>query len=452
MIPIVAVVNLVFCILGLFVSLRGIRSGKAMLLPIYLALYIITNGIGISFAFIPAFNQLIWRSMYETMVTDKDFLALAISTWIFIIAASLPILRNSSQRPQSTALTLELSSDISIGLSLILVFIGFALYAKFMFFGPGLNLALTTSYFHYSFDAAYRFRGELDAIVTKGQGLLMATIASFCLFPLATFFAIVSQKTRIAAFFIGGICFVASFLFAYLLRQKAPVLLMLLLYVLIYVHFFRGALLKAMISRMIDGKMIVLGFSTFFLMLAVFYQITEGETVTESLVHSVYRMFIIPVASNQAWFVVFPEVFPFRGLIGIFDTIFFDPTKGSTGVQDVSEVITGYQFSLNAAMLAVAWSAAGYFGVAAISGIFCGIATAIDRAMLKLDSSLLYPIVIVSLPSLLSLTSTSFFDFVMKGGFIGPMVIVCSYHFMAKKRLFRRFTPGSRLGQSASTK
>jgi hypothetical protein len=434
MIPILATINLVVCFLGIGVGLWAIRSGKPMLLPIYLVVYIITNGIGMSFAFIPAFNQLVWRSMYETMVTDQDYLALCLATWIFIAIASVLILQTVKRIRYSFSLPLELPSDVAISLSILLLGVSIALYSKFMLFGPGLDLVRNTSYFHYSTDAAYQYRGELDATVTQGQGLLMATVASFCLFPLAAFFAIVSRRAQGVTLAVGGISSVCSFAFAFSLRQKAPVILMLLLYSLTYLHFFRGALLKAIISRLSDRRMILLGVVGFLSMLTVFYQITEGETVAEGLIHTVYRIFIIPVASNQAWFTVFPEVFPFRGMIGIIDTIFFDASRGAVGVPEIAEVISGYEFSLNAAMLAVAWSAGGYLGVILISAIFCVTATAIDRGMAKLSPALLFPIVIISLPSLLSLTSTSFFDFLVKGGFFSPLAIAGSYLLFGRHR------------------
>lgn len=427
MIPLFAVLNLVVCLIGGIVAVRALRSERLMLLPVYLLVYIVTNGLGISFAFLPQLNQLIWRSMYDTMVQPKDYVGLCLSTWIFVGASVALIRRLQNKTSPNRSAFREIPSDVALMLSLLVLAVGLGLYAKFMILGPGYSMAKQISFLHYSMEAEYQFRKELEAQIQQGQGLMMANLSSFCLFPLAWFFAVLSRNTRLAVLVIGGICFTLSLLFTFALRQKAPVLLMTLLYLLTYVYYARRSLLKAVIARFTDIRLLATGSLLFFVGLSFFYQITQGEDLQESIVHALYRVFVIPVASNQAWFVVFPDMLPFRGAIGVFDTIFWDPAKGPVGVHDVSELITGYQFSLNASFLAVAWSAAGYPGIVIICAVFCGIAYFQDLASSKLDPSLLYPVVLISLPSLLALTSTSFFDFVMKGGFLTSLAIVIAY-------------------------
>jgi hypothetical protein len=433
MIPVFAVLNLIVCSIGLMVGVRAMRVGKTALLPIYLLVYTLTNGVGSSFAFLPQMNSLIWNSMYDTLVRPVDYVTLCTSTWIFIGIASLLIHWGSAYRPSKPRAFSELAADLSLTVSLGLLFVGVALYIKYMILGPGLTMARETSYFHYDVDAEYQFRQEFDAQMQHGQGMLMASVASFVIFPLSTFFAVLNKRAMALVIAVGSFCFLCSFAFSFALRQKAPVLLILLIYGLLYMHYASRSLLTTLVKRLTDKRILIAGMLLFLCGLSFFYEITEGESLQESVVHSFYRIFLIPVASDQAWFLVFPNILPYRGLVGIYDPAFWDPTAtGPVGVYDVSQTVTGYEFSLNASMLAVAWSGAGYLGVVIISVLFCASAFVLDKGLIRLPSSLFYPIVIINLPSLLALTSTSFFDFLMKGGFLTQAGIIFAFRALGR--------------------
>lgn len=441
MISFFCICNALVSLWTLFICIRALKTGRPMLLPIYLLIYTATNSLGLSVAFIPEFNRDIWYGMYDAMVRDEDFAAISISTWIFLVPGGLLTLFRSRHLP-GRAISLKLGREPAIAACLLLFLLGNLLYLRFMFFGPGLQLAFTTNFFQYDIANSYLMRTDIEEYVGVGQGLLMATVASFVVFPLSTFFATLTQRASLFVPVIASVSFLYSIIFTFALRQKAPVLLVTILYGLMLLHHTRNSIISILMRRLSNWRMVAAACVALFAALSFFYQITEGDGPAESVGHSFFRLFMIPVASNQAWFLLFPDVLTYRGLIGVFDTLFWSNGAFPIGVFDVSHAITGYRFSLNASMLAVAWSADGYLGVIAICVLFHSLSYLIDYFLVRIDPLVAMPLIYLSIPSMLSLTSTSFFDFVMKGGFVNQLLVIFVYNVLAKR--FKQSGPAVR--------
>lgn len=301
-----------------------------------------------------------------------------------------------------------------VGTAIFLV--GFGLWMKYMIYGAGLNLALSTNFYVLDFSKAAANRAEVREGLQTGQGYYSALLGSYAVLPLSV--AVLRLRGWQNRYFLTlwTIGLILSMLFAVSLRQKAPLIMMFFVYGGIISTGYQGyGRLWRNMARPSTWWGIVLGIITIFAGLGVFYQMTEGETFILSMQKSIARVFITPCASAHLWYIVFPSQLPFQGLFGIFSIQSPFAADSSVTIIDVALQSTGSPFSANASFLAVAWSGFGYLGVVLATGVLLLCLHLIDNYLAPLRGSYRTLCFALLVPAFTMVSSASLFDVIAVG-------------------------------------
>jgi len=121
-----------------------------------------------------------------------------------------------------------------------------------------------------------------------------------------------------------------------------------------------------------------------FLAGAALYSLTEGHSITESMVRVVERIFMTPSNVSCMYFEVYPDLRPFvewsdiRPVRLLLGNEALMPPEGSISIE-VAKTLTGVAANFNAAFVAQSWAAAGYPGVIIGALLVAGFCFAVDR-------------------------------------------------------------------------
>jgi hypothetical protein len=167
--------------------------------------------------------------------------------------------------------------------------------------------------------------------------------------------------------------------------------------------------------------------------------INFGQSVVAAIQAVFARLLVIPGATETNYFYVFPDIYFFRGIDRILlINLGHFPVLDDITIFDVAVAATGDRFSSNASFLAVAWSGAGFWGVALASIILVGVLIALDRFLLSVDNRVYIVLVALTVQSFLGLSSGSLLDYIHWGGFIIPLAILIVVYISRKTRQISR--------------
>lgn len=424
-----ALINIPICLGVLFYCVNAMKAGVNGLLPGFLAVYVLTNCLGLS-----VIKEVLTSGSLRTGNIDFPFdsayfIWQCFAHWMFLLAGLFVLLvvyQTANVVPIPESPGLRRSFLVCAALTMAC---GIAFYLPYMFFGPGFELLQGAQIFHSDFDEASEYRREMMNSLVAGQGYLRAQIAANGLLPLTVFFVLNSSVSRTIGFSVTGICFSMSFCYALCLRQKAP----LVICVLCYLGLFLASRLSA--DRRHSGVLrrakqygIALAFAAVF-GLGGLYWATEGDDAIGAAEKAVLRNCVTPAAASHMWFYVFPERFGYRGFLESLHIVPASVSKDSITIEDVAVRATGAEFMANASLIAIGWSGYGMAGVALVTCCFYGVLVMLDMVVRRMPVKSQMGIVALSVSSILQLTSGSFSDFIVGGSLLAVVAVCCVYKF-----------------------
>lgn len=428
----ISVSHVIVSVLALIMGLWLLRKGRRSLLAFFMTGFIVLDSFGLSFApYLPLDRSLPYVSNSFFLINNAsiDLYARQITShWIFLSIGWLGMLVEGRWRPwPDTSWRVIPRRTVLYGYLFILV--GLAAYTRYFVMGPGMDILTHTRLFFSSTSEAITARVQASRAVGLGQGAFMASFASKVVFPLGALFVMRGGARR--GSLVLGLCSLLSVMYALQTRQKAPVLAALLTYYLLArVH--KRNFVRSLSRRMMALMALAGVFGA--LAGAAFYSVNFGLSFREGFLSMVSRLLLVPGATETNFFGVFPDIYRFRGVDKVFNIqLGVFPTREVT-IYDIAVAATGNQFSSNASAVAVAWSGAGYLGVAAVGIVFAVSLLMIDRLLQSLDDVGYLSLIALVFPSTIGLVSSSFADFVFNwGGIIIPVLLLVVYR-MARHR------------------
>lgn len=420
MIPL-ATAQFLFSLLVLLYAKRCLKSGLPSLLAVHVAAIIILDSLGVAMApFLPVENlAYIGNPNIVPLIrsiTPALYFQQCMSHWIFLgIAFAALRWEMSWSRPRMDSLK-PVRSSMFWGYTVFIV--GVMLSIKYYFVGPGWTVLRETRLIFISTSEAvtHRVMGYLAAGI--GEGNYMASVAAYVFFPLAAALISLKQKRINWALFSSAGLF--SLLYAYQTRQKAPLLWASLTFIFLYYLSAKEKRHNNILKGMVLATMVVGTLGTILL-----YMVNFGQTLLSSVQGFFFRAFLVPASSETNFFVIFSESLPFRGISHVLSMPWGRvSTTDMVSILDVARVATGTAYSANASFLAVAWSAAGYFGIVLVSLILVASLVALDRSYCLVPKKLFYIALALSPVHLITLISDGFTTYVGRGGLVVPLLII----------------------------
>lgn len=292
-------------------------------------------------------------------------------------------------------------------------------YFRYFVLGPGLELLRGFRLSYSDTVEAVTARSLAAAQLDFGQGAFGALMAAFVVWPwLASVFAI---RSRLSVVFwpLWGVLFVLSLAYALQMYQKAPILVIVLIYGAIAVSWY----LKCKRRRWTPSPKAWRRAFLFIALLSflggtILYVVNFGLHPIEAVVATLGRVFLVPSNTEAYWFWVYPDRLPFWGLgyaimtnLGI--------------IQQTAFEATGDIFSANASFVAVGWSGAGFFGVLLNGVILIIYAHLVDLVWPRLDPSSRSLALGLLLSACFWMVSGTIGDFLVKGG-LTPLLLAWS--------------------------
>jgi|GEM_PF-6709021 len=414
---VLALLNLLLSTVLLVVLIRNIVRHGMRISTISLLVFVITNVIGISFVPIILKKELLNTGSVMLPFQPGAYTAQVISAAIFVLASFcfLYISHHDSKLPSHLEMKRKMPGYLWFVGGFVFL-IGVALWLKYMLFGSGLNIALSTKYGFFDFSQSAASRAEAKEILQAGQGYFRALIASYSIFPLSVAMIRLFGRCKVFFFFTWTTGTILSLLFAVSTRQKAPPMIVIVCFIAILaVSEKQNARIKDIVRKR-RRKRIVIGIVVVFLLSSFFYYVTQGESFVISMQKVILRIFVTPAATAHLWYIAFPARFPFQGISNVF--LIRSPTANDGSaitIQDIAFETTGSVFSANASFLAMGWSGLGYIGIFLGIIAFLSFLRIMDRATCRLNGLPMKLIFCLMIPGFPPLMSSSLMDMVFIG-------------------------------------
>lgn len=419
-----SITHLLFILIALLLSYI-IMIRKKSFLAFILVGFIVFDSLGISIAPYLPLENISYLPNPIFLINDGNIELYArqlFSHWIFFSIAIVGIMIELNWKTSIRSYNSIKLNKYTLNIwGFIFFVIGILFYIKYFFLGPGLGFLMDTRLFYSSTMEAIGARSIIRDTLQKGQGAWSASLAAQILFPLTAFCYLAGkQKKSIITRIMYMILFSLSLAYAYQTRQKAPILGVILIYILLWKSFSisYGTSIKDML-----GKITKLAFMTGIIGGILLYAVNFGLPFKEATLSLIARIFIIPGATETNFFAVFPEYFDYRGILKIF-AIPLRYSSNDISIYQVAYAALGDRSSSNASFLAVAWSGYGYIGIFIISIIFISLILLIDYCIRNVDICIFYATLAISSYSILGLISGSFSDFINKGGLVAFIIII----------------------------
>ena len=308
------------------------------------------------------------------------------------------------------------------------------LSAKLYLVGPGVEKLMGSRLLFETSAEAIASRKLGKEMLDIRQGAFMALTAANIFMPLTACLAL--QKSRRCDWLIFLSCALGSLAYGFQTRQKSPVVLTIIIYVMVALVSKSDA--KRLYAAIRSKRVLIWIFVAAFFLVALSYFVNYGQSAALSVGSALLRLFLVPCYTETNYFVIFPDTFPYRGLGHVFSM-----TLGQWGetsdvtIYDVALAISGTKYSANASVVAIAWSGIGYVGIALVSLILTVLLVALDRNLARYDTTTRALTLVLSLGSMLAIVSGGLMDYLSSGGVLLPglLLIVLGY---APRRLVRR--------------
>lgn len=148
------------------------------------------------------------------------------------------------------------------------------------------------------------------------------------------------------------------------------------------------------------------------------FSITSGDSFELSLLSLLDRIFIIPCGTSNFYYEIFPARIPFQGIQNILDL------PSDISYSDIGKLSTGNSFTANACFLAIAYSGAGFFGVAAISIIYSVLVTFHDWWLNRVDKLLGMIVLAVNIYGVSALANVPLLPAIVSYGFLSSTLVI----------------------------
>lgn len=424
---IVSVTHFVITAVVMFTATLLLSKGRPSLLALFINGFSILDSLGLALApYLPLEKGLPYVSnvffLIRSSNTEQIYLRQILSHWVFLLAGWIGLICEASWRGNRESPWRKLEFPRLVLYAYLFLAAGFLAYIRYFIFGPGMRLLTGFRLLFSNTTEAVAARVQATRSVSLGQGAFMASMASKIAFPMAAMFWLRSGQPKSNV--ILALCCLLSGAYALQTYQKAPVLAVFLTYYLLVRLHERSNPVR---SRRVIGLMILAGFVGI-IVGAVFYAANFGLSLWEGVISTISRVLLVPGVTETNFFAVFPEVYPFRGIDRVFSIpLGMYPTNDVT-IYDVAVAATGNRFSSNASLVAVAWSGAGYLGVAIIGFMFTSSLLLLDRGLQRVDSLTYLCISALVLPSTVALVSSGLADFAVNwGGIVIPALALVVY-------------------------
>lgn len=414
MIALLAILNLFLSLGLLYILYKWILQQGLGVSTVSLLVIVLTNVIGLSFMpFVLEGGKLNTGNI--ALPFDPDaYVRQVLSTSIFLLASygfvcfsprRLRLLAHPAMKRRNHLVTWIVGT--------LMFLIGLGLWAKYMLYGVGLSLALSTRFDYFDFSLAAAHRAEVRQGLQVGQGYYRALVASFSVFPLSVAVLRLLGRRNVYFLAVWALGLTLSMLFAISMRQKAPPLMMILCYGgIIAAGKLESSRIWQRLAKWMNWRILLVGLSAIILVCTLFYLITEGETFAVNMQKTIGRIFVTPCASAHLWYIVFPSQLPFRGIPGVFFISPFSADSSSVTVQDISFESTGALYSANASFLAMGWSGWGYLGVALSTAALLLILRLMDNFTASLFGLPRILVFCLLIPAFVILTSSAWLDII----------------------------------------
>jgi hypothetical protein len=349
-------------------------------------------------------------SLYSTQVTAHV---------IFLLMALVFLKVQQVQRSRGPSPVRKGDDSFYFAAGILCFLIAMVFHTRYFIFGPGLDILSETRLFHDSTSEAvtHRVLGRVDL----NQGAFLAQLSAYICLPLSAFFMI-NRMRRFARVWVV-ICGMMSLAYTFQTRQKAPVVLTLFMYSWLLVGDKIHRFTQSMTRLFAYG---IGAFFVFAVLSAASYHVNFGMNIPTAIVSFLTRSFMVPSITETHYFYLFPHELAFRG----FQQSFYMLPDGIAAsfedysILDIGEIAMGDRFSANASFLAVAWSGAGYIGVAAVSFALLTLMLVLDSRGELWSPLRFLQVIAISAPSLMTMVSGGISDFCSKGGVLIPVVII----------------------------
>jgi len=332
-----------------------------------------------------------------------------IAHWIvFFIGGSLTLILLEIQKRLilSNTFFIDRIPKIYAILSCLFLFgLGIYFYYKYFFIGPGFEILLTTRLNFSSTMEAVAERVLASQKVETGQGAYGSYLASVVFFPLGIFIWRY-HKLSLSNIFLVFFGFL-SLAYAVQTRQKAPLIMTILQYILIfwftnykrYSFDFKPRQMKRFLVNVIIIGMVLSIIS---------YIINFGQKFLSGLISTFVRIFLVPANVESYWFFAIPDYLSYTH-------DFSNLTIHMKRIHEVAYAATGDIFSANTSFIAVGWSALGFIGVILATLALFGTLFIIDLFALRIKPIVRYGLYSLSIPAFFIMVSGSVMDFFSKG-------------------------------------
>jgi len=416
-----SVAHFLIAICAIVYAARILLSGRSSLLAIHIIVFVSLASMGIAIAPHVPLEDLAYLSnpMAVPLIRNLEplqYLRQCLSHWIFIGIALMGLHYEATRSPSKAVVPRSIASAEFWGYTAL--FVGIGLSFRYYVQGPGLTILKGTrlAFFTTAEAVTHRVVGYLEAGI--GQGNYLASVAAYVFFPLAAgLFSLKGRRFRWLSFSLAGLF---SICYAIQTRQKGPLLWTVSTYIALAFLARRRGSPKNSIKKLLIGLASIGAVGSVLL-----YMINFGQSVANSIQGFLYRVFLVPGASETNFFVIFPDGLPFRGILQVFGIPWGRiAATDMTTIMDVARMATGTSYSANASFLAVSWSAAGYIGVILVSLFLVVSLVALDRCFASAQKKLFYIAVAISPVYLITLISDSLYTYIGRGGLIVPLIIV----------------------------
>lgn len=415
-----SIAHAVVCIIVTILAIITLKKQGSSILSLTTVGFIVLDSI--SLAYLPYFDlsNIPYLDNPDFLINDLNsdrYSSQVFSHWLFLLIASLLLL--AQYRSHYT----KLSNDgvfKHLAMNILFIF-GILFTIRYMLLGPGLEILLTTQISFSSTTDAIAARSLLREKIENGQGAYLASLSSKIIFPLFAAFIISSKNKYKYAWW--GICCILSLVYAIQTREKAPIILAIILYALIFLWHTLSKKSKQLIGISQVFKIVLITSTIFFLSGTAIYSVNFGLTPAIAIQSILLRTLAVPAATETNFFETFPKDFQYRGLQKIFKMP-LAPNSTDVSIYEVATSATGKTFASNASIVAVAWSGYGYIGIIVVSLMLFISIYYLDLYLGLRNGNFHLLAMLLSIPSLLGLTSGGFADYTTWGGILLPLMII----------------------------
>lgn len=434
---IISILQICFCVLAGATAMMILKSGRVSILAVIVLGFIALDSFGLALAPHLPMEEVQYLNNAEFLIRSISpfkYLEQCASHWIFLAIATIFLYIEFSWKTINETIDIERPTFwASILFVSALVF-----FSRYFFFGPGLTRLLETELRFDSTSAAIAHRMVDRNSDALGKGDFLASIAGRILFPLAAAAAYRKKCTLHLLIVLGA--FIGSFMYALQTRQKSPLIVVFILYVLLWVtmnnqkSYKVSSLWKNAIVFIFAGA--VGGWAL--------YMVNFGLGPGDAMLSVIHRVFLVPGMEETNYFVVFPNLIEFRGIQNSLSIpLGWMPGEEGTSIYDIAETLFLCRSSHNASLLAVAWSGAGFLGIVLVSFLLSFSHLVLDWHFRHLNSTLVMAGYCFTLTCLGSLSGGAFIGYYYRGGFVLPLCLVAMSSFLRRPQndpLHTKFT------------